>query len=103
MAVVQVKRSDLTGTQGEDNEFGRLVVRKHPAIDGAKVLDVLPQEVSELKTVEELVELEYTEPGAPASRTLVVTRTVFDALASDMAEVLKKAPGVRGRRPGNRS
>jgi hypothetical protein len=33
MAVVQMKASDLTGEKGEEEEFGRLIVRRHPALE----------------------------------------------------------------------
>jgi hypothetical protein len=101
VAVVPMRKSDLSGKIGEDNEFGRLVVKGHPAVDGARVLDVLPEEVSGLKTVEELIELEYTGPGASGSQTLMVRRSDFDKLAPDMAKVLVKAPQRAGRRRGN--
>ena len=38
--VKQMRRSDLSGKDGEAGEFGRLVVKGHPAVDGARVLDV---------------------------------------------------------------
>jgi len=98
LAVVQVRRSDFTGTQAEEEEFGRLVVRKYPGLDGPKVLDVLPGEVSGLKTQGDLVEVEYTEPGSDQPRSMVVSREDFDALAPDMAKVLADARGLRGGR-----
>ena len=63
------------------------------------MLDVLPGEVSGLKTVDGLIELEYTEPGGQSPKTLLVLRKDFDGLAPDMAKVLQKAP----QRPGRRS
>jgi hypothetical protein len=99
LATVTVKASDLTGTQGPDETFGRLVVKGHPAVEGARVLDVLPDEVAGLKTVDDLIELEYTEPGATTPKPLVVRRADFDKLAPNMPEVLEKAP----QRPGRRS
>jgi hypothetical protein len=60
---------------------------------------VLPDEVAGLKTVDDLIELEYTEPGATTAKTLVVRRADFDKLAPNMAQVLEKAP----QRPGRRS
>lgn len=99
MATVTVKASDLTGTQGPDETFGRLVVRKYPGIEGARVLDILPGELDGLETVDDLIELEYTEPGASAPKLLVVRRENFDERAPNMAEVLEKAP----QRPGRRS
>jgi hypothetical protein len=40
--------SDLSGMQGEDAEFGRLVVRRYPGLDSPVQLDVLPQELDGL-------------------------------------------------------
>jgi hypothetical protein len=95
-------KSDLSGTVGEENQFGRLVVRGHPAVDGARVLDVMPGELDGLKTVDDLIELEYTEPGGSTNaKTLVVRRSDFDKLAPDMAKVLKEAPQRQGRRSRN--
>jgi hypothetical protein len=96
-----MRQSDLSGKKGEEGEFGRLVVKGHPAVDGARVLDVLPEEVSDLKTVDDLIELEYTAPDAPTPKTLVVRRSDFDKLAPDMSAVLAKAPQRPGRRSRN--
>jgi hypothetical protein len=96
--VKHMRRSDLSGQEGEDKEFGRLVVKGHPAVEGARVLDVLPGELDGLNTVDDLVELEYSEPGADRPKTLVVRRSDFDELAPDMAKVLAKAPQRAGRR-----
>jgi hypothetical protein len=64
MAVVQIKASDLTGDKGEAEEFGRLVVRRHPALERAVELDVKPAEVAGVKTVGDVVHLGYYEPGS---------------------------------------
>jgi hypothetical protein len=101
VAVVQMKKSDLTGTTGEEKDFGRLVVKRHPAVEGARVLDVLPGEIDGLKPVDDLIELEYTAPGASSSKTMVVRRSDFDKLVPDMAKVLAEAPQRAGRRSRN--
>jgi hypothetical protein len=98
---VQMRRSDLSGATGEEKEFGRLVVKGHPAVDGARILDVLPDEVAGIKTVDDVIELEYTPPGGGSSTTYLVRRSDFDELAPDMAQVLAKAPQRAGRRRGN--
>jgi hypothetical protein len=79
--VKKMRRSDLSGQEGEAREFGRLVVKGHPAVDGPRVLDVLPDEVANLKTVDDLIELEYTAPGGGSATTYVVKRSDFDELA----------------------
>jgi hypothetical protein len=99
MAQVQLTASDLTGAQGPDEEFGKLVIRKYPGLEGSRVLDVKPEEVSGLRTQGDLVELEYTEPGSTAVKALVVNKRDFDALSKGkpMNEVLAAARTLRGR------
>ncbi len=91
--------SDLSGREAPDKEFGRLVVRKYPGMEGNKVLDVLPDEVSGLKTPDDMVELEYIEPGSSKRRTLMVERDAFDALADNMPELLANIPDLKPGRP----
>jgi hypothetical protein len=81
MAVVQIKASDLTGEKGEEEEFGRLIVRRHPALRRAVELDVRPAEVAGVKTVGDMVHLEYYEPGSGAGKELVVKRQDFDGMS----------------------
>ncbi len=99
MAVVQMKASDLTGEKGEAEEFGRLIVRRHPALERAVELDVKPGEVAGAKTVGDIVHLEYFEPGSGVGKELVVKRQDFDGMfkKGDPTEVLSQARGVRGR------
>ncbi len=67
-------------------------------MDAPVQLDVLPDEVAGLQTMDDLVQLEYTAPGAQEATVLVVARSDFDGLSDNMAEVLSKARGLRGRR-----
>jgi hypothetical protein len=47
---VQAVASDLTGVRGEEAEFGKLTIRRHPALNGtAKVLDIKPDEIEGLE------------------------------------------------------
>lgn len=105
LAVVQLTASDLTGTQGTNDKFGKLIVRSYPGLEGSRVLDVLPEEVSGLKSQGDLCEIEYTEPGSTAAKTLVVNKRDLDALAKGrpMAEVLAGARSLRGRPRSNGS
>ena len=103
LAVKQVLRvSDLSGAEGASEEFGRLVVRGYPDIDGPRVLDVLPSEVPDFTIPEGIVILEYTAPGS-TRRTLVASRADFDQLAfgRNMEEVIAKAPALKPGRPRN--
>jgi len=98
VADIQVRVSDLTGKQDDREVFGRLVVRKYPGLDAPVQLDVLPDEVAGLQTMDDLVQLEYTAPGSETPKVLLVSREDFDGLSDTMAEVLSKARGLRGRR-----
>jgi hypothetical protein len=99
MAIKQVLRvSDLSGAEGASEEFGRLVVRGYPGVNGARELDVLPSEVPDFEIPEGIVILEHTPPGS-TRRTLVASRADFDQLAvgRNMEEVITKARVKRGR------
>jgi hypothetical protein len=50
--------------------------------------------------VNDLVEVEYTEPGSDQSKRMLVNRQDFDALAPDMGKVLANARSLRGRQRG---
>jgi hypothetical protein len=100
VAIVSAVASDLTGVRGEEAEFGKLTVRRHPAINGtAKVLDIKPDEIESLEQIGDVVFLDYEPPGGGEVQELVVKRDDFDALAKtgDMATILTNARGARGR------
>ena len=100
VAIVQAVASDLTRAKGEPEEYGKLTVRGHPAINGtAKVLDIKPDELDGLEQIGDVVFLDYEPPGGGEARELVVKREDFDALAKtgDMATILTNARGARGR------
>lgn len=100
MAFKSIRVSDLTGAEGTDEEFVSVVVRKHPAIEEAVVFDAKPDELKGLKSAGDLVVLEVKNGGDPVQ--VVTTVGEFNKLSPNIAEVLKNAPGVRGRRPGFR-
>jgi hypothetical protein len=85
--VALARVSDLTGASAPDEEFGTLVVVKHPKLDRAVQLDVLPAEVSGLETETDLVILEVRLPGQDAKR-IVVSLDTFNALGSDIDDAL---------------
>jgi hypothetical protein len=87
--------SDLTGTEGPEEDFVTLTIREHPAITEPKALDVLPDEIKDMKSAGELVVLEI---GNGEKKQMIVTLAVFRKLCSD--EIVKNARGTKGRRPG---
>jgi len=88
--------SDVSGVEADESAFEKCVVRRHPAISEAKRLDVLPGELDGLRRVTALVVLELGH--GPLKQELVVTHRDFSALVGD--DVVRKAPGTRGRRLG---
>jgi hypothetical protein len=86
--------SDITGTEAEESEFTRVVVRDHPASGGeAKALDILPGELDKLKAVENIVTLEVGNNGEKT--TILCTVAELRKLVPD--DVIEKASGTRGR------
>ena len=99
-AYITNKVSDLTGETAPEGAFASLIVREHPNLDRAVTLDVLPSEIDGLKAAGEYVVIELRAPGeANGGRQLVVSLDDFNALSPDMAAVLSRARGLRGRRP----
>jgi hypothetical protein len=102
MAIVSQKVSDLSGKQGNDNQFAAVVVRQHPDIDQPKALDVLVPELKSFSDISsDLVILEITMPDG-TKRDAYVPLEEFNKAAPNMAKVLKEARGTRGRVPGTR-
>lgn len=98
MAFVTKQVSDLSGTEANAAEFVVVTVREHPELDAPVQLDVLPDEIADLKESGEVVVVEVKTNGGDA-RQLVVTLDAFNALADDMSKVLSNARPTRGRRP----
>lgn len=97
MAFVQRRVSDLSGKEAPESEFVTLVVREHPQLESAVQLDVLPDEIANLKSAGEIVVLEVKNGE---TKNLVVTLAEFNKLHKDIPAIIAKAPGLRGRRPG---
>lgn len=98
MALVSRMVSDITGKEGEQDEFATVIIRDHPAVDEPKALDALPSEVEGLKDAPGVVTVEVKANGE--TREFVVLLSDFRKVVPD--EVVKKARGTRGRRPGFR-
>lgn len=100
MAFKSIRVSDLTGAEGTDEEFVSIIVRQHPAIEEAVVIDAKPEEIKGVKSAGDLVIFEIKNGGEPVQ--VVTTVGEFNKLSPNIVDVLKNAPGVRGRRPGFR-
>jgi hypothetical protein len=103
VAVKVVHVSDLTGQHGDKSEFGELVIQ-HPDFREPIHLEALPSEVeSLLKSPAQVVQVDYTAPGARSSQRLYVLPDDFNALAKDrdmkaiLMEAVAAAHAERGR------
>lgn len=99
MAFKSIRVSDLTGAEGEDEEFLTVVVRSHPNLEDPVQFDAKPDELKGLKSAGDLVELELKNGE---TQRLVVTVAEFNKLSPNMKDVLANADGLRGRRRGFR-
>jgi hypothetical protein len=95
MGTKTVKFSDLSGELVADaSQLGRLVVREHPDYPASITLDVLPDDLGDLKDEgSQFVSLEYYAPGETTAYRLVVRREDFNSLAkaNDMDTILDEA------------
>jgi hypothetical protein len=98
VAFVRRMVSDITGAEGPEKDFLTLVVRRHPTVEVPKALDALRSEVDALRTAGDVVVLEVK--GSAGTTQIVVTLGEFRRHVPD--EVVMRARGTRGRRPGVR-
>jgi hypothetical protein len=63
VAVKQVRVSDLSGRQADEDQFAKLIVHEHPQYQGPITLDVLPEELGELPESDQYVSIEVMGPG----------------------------------------
>lgn len=89
--------SDISGKEGDEQEFVTLVVREHPSTDEPRALDVLPDEIAGLKAASDLVTLEVRKPDSTVTQ-MVVPLAEFRKVVKD--ETVTKGRGLKGRRPG---
>lgn len=95
MALKTVKVSDLSGTEGTDDQFASVIIRNGES----KTLDVLVTELDNLKEVADLIQVEVRMSDT-STRTLMVRKADLDKWCPP--EVLAKARNTRGRVPGSR-
>ena len=95
MARKVVLVSDITGKEADEAEFISLVIRQHPAIISPRQLDVLPDEVTKIKSADNLVVVEINNGTKTEA---VMSLADFQKIVPD--EVVAKASGTRGRKIG---
>jgi len=97
LAFKSVRVSDISGTEGSDEDFVTVVVRKHPELTEPVQFDALPDEIKGIKGAGDLVVLEIKNGD---TRQVVVTLAEFNKISPNIKEVLLQADGLRGRRKG---
>lgn len=100
MGFRQLRISDVSGDVLEDSDVVTVIVKNHPATDGeSKVFDASAKELTGLKPVQGLVELEIKgATGVPS--TLFVNHADLAKIVTD--EKVKAFDSARGRRSGFR-
>jgi hypothetical protein len=93
VAVKQIRVSDLSGRQGTEEQFAKLIVHEHPQYQGPIILDVLPEELGELPNSEQYVSIEVIGPGERSGQRAVLSVDRFNQLAAggDMNAILQNA------------
>ncbi len=115
MAVKQVRVSDRSGHQADEDQFAKLIVHEHPQYQGPITLDVLPEEIGELPDSEQYVSIEVIRPRERSGQRALLSVDRFNQLAAsgDMNAILMNAvaaqqpqgvaqPRRRGRGRGTR-
>ena len=97
MALVSRMASDISGKEGEEQEFVTLVVREHPSTNEPRALDVLPDEIAGLKAASDLVTCEVRKQDGTVTQ-LVAPLAEFRKVVKD--ETVAKGRQLKGRRPG---
>ena len=93
MAVKQVRISDVSGQQADEDHFAKLIVHEHPQYQGPITLDVLPEEIGELPESDQYVSVEVIQPGERNGQRALLLVDRFNKLASsgDMNSILMNA------------
>jgi hypothetical protein len=93
VAVKQVRISDVSGQQADEDHFAKLIVHEHPQYQGPITLDVLPGEIGELPESDQYVSVEVIQPGERNGQRALLSVDRFNKLASsgDMNSILMNA------------
>jgi hypothetical protein len=97
VAVKQVRVSDLSGRQADEDQFAKLIVHEHPQDQGPITLDVLPEELGELPESDQYVSIEVIGPGERSGQRVLLSVERFNQLAAggDMHAILMNAVSVQ--------
>jgi hypothetical protein len=81
MAVKVVHVSDVSGKEADEQALGRLVIHEHPEYADLPVtLEVLPEEVENLRGASRFVTVEWIAPGGRKGERLTVSLDDFNLL-----------------------
>jgi hypothetical protein len=102
VAVKQVRVSDLSGHQADEDQFAKLIVHEHPQHQSPITLDVLPEEIGELPDSEQYVSIEVIQPGERSGQRALLSLDRFNQLAAggDMNTILMNAVAAQPQRVG---
>jgi hypothetical protein len=112
VAIKQIRVSDLSGRQADDDQLARLVIHEHPQYQGPITLDVLPEEIGELPESDSYVSIEVIQPGDRTGQKALISLERFNKLAPDMPTIVMNAvasqasppaPAPQRRRRGSRT
>jgi hypothetical protein len=82
VAVKQVRVSDLSGRQADEDQFAKLIVHEHPQYQGPITLDVLPEEIGELPASDQYVSIEVIGPGERSGQRALLSVERFNRTLS---------------------
>jgi hypothetical protein len=91
VAVKQIRVSDLSGKQADDDQMAKLVIHEHPQYQGPIILDVLPDELGELPENERYVSIEVIQPGDRSGQKALISLDRFNKLTADMDTIVMNA------------
>jgi hypothetical protein len=97
VAVKQVRVSDLSGRQADEDQFAKLIVHEHPQYQGPITLDVLPEEIGELPDSDQYVSIEVVQPGERSGQRALLSVDRFNKLAAsgEMNSILMNTVGAQ--------
>ena len=99
MAIKQIRVSDLSGKQADDDQVAQLVIHEHPQYQGPITLDVLPEEIGELRESDSYVSIEVIQPGDRTGQKALISLERFNKLAPDMPTIVMNAVASQASPP----